>query len=74
MIIPYEQINPDALKGLIEEFVTRDGTDYGWDDTSLATKIAQVLQQLKQGSVVVVYDSELQSCNILPRQEASELF
>jgi len=74
MIIPYEQINPDTLKRLIEEFVTRDGTDYGWDDTPLATKIAQVLQQVKQGSVVIVYDSELQSCNIISKQDASQYF
>jgi len=67
MIIPHEQINPDTLKRLIEEFVTRDGTDYGWNDTPLATKISQVLQQVKQGSVVIVYDSELQSCNLLPK-------
>ena len=71
MIIPYEQINPDALRGLVEEFVTRDGTDYGWNDTSLATKVSQVLQQIKQGLVVIVYDSETQSCNIIPKQDVS---
>lgn len=71
MIIPYEQINPDALRGLVEEFVSRDGTDYGWNETSLATKVTQVLQQIKQGLVVIVYDSETQSCNIIPKQDVS---
>ncbi|MBW2654812.1 MAG: YheU family protein [Deltaproteobacteria bacterium] len=27
--IPYNQLSPEALQGVIEEFVTRDGTDYG---------------------------------------------
>ncbi|WP_457551673.1 YheU family protein [Desulfobacula sp.] len=26
--IPYGQLSPEALYGVIEEFVTRDGTDY----------------------------------------------
>jgi len=27
--VPYNQLSPEALQGVIEEFVTRDGTDYG---------------------------------------------
>lgn len=69
MIIPHEQINPDTLTALIEEFVTREGTDYGESDTQLSTKVAQVLAQLKSGSVVIVYDSETQSCNLLPSDD-----
>jgi len=73
MIIPYEQISPDALEGLVEEYVTREGTEYGWDDIPLATKVAQVLQQVKMGEVIIVYDSDTQSCNIIPKQNASEI-
>jgi len=50
--IPYDQLNPEALHGVIEEFVTRDGTDYGEIEVSLETKIAQVLTQLKSGKAV----------------------
>lgn len=41
--IPYDQLSPEALHGVIEEFVTRDGTDYGEVEIPLETKIAQVL-------------------------------
>ncbi|HBT87329.1 YheU family protein [Desulfobacter sp.] len=41
--IPYYQLNPEALHGVIEKFVTRDGTDYGEVEIPLETKIAQVL-------------------------------
>src|SRR5262249_9009076 len=46
MMIPHAMLSPDALRGLIEAFVTREGTDYGLQDMPLATKVFQVQQQL----------------------------
>jgi len=63
--IPYDQLNPEALHGVIEEFVTRDGTDYGEIEVSLETKISQVLGQLKSGKAVIVFDQRTETCNIL---------
>ena len=42
MIIPWERIPPDTLERLIEEYVTRDGTDYGTVETPLETRVEQV--------------------------------
>ena len=55
MLIPHRELSPAALEGLIEEFVTRDGTDYGESDVSLATKVAQIRKQLDQGILVILY-------------------
>ena len=63
--IPYDQLSPEALQGVIEEFVTRDGTDYGEVEVPLGTKIAQVLAQLKSGNAVIVFDQETESCTVL---------
>lgn len=63
--IPYDQLSPEALQGVIEEFVTRDGTDYGEIEIPLETKVAQVLTQLKSGKAVIVFDQETETCNIL---------
>jgi uncharacterized protein YheU (UPF0270 family) len=63
--IPYDQLNPETLHGVIEEFVTRDGTDYGEIEVSLDTKISQVLGQLKSGKAVIVFDQRTETCNIL---------
>ena len=63
--IPYDQLSSDALNGVIEEFVTRDGTDYGELEVSLETKMFQVLGQLKSGKAVIVFDPESETCNIL---------
>ena len=42
MIIPHRMLSPEALRGVIEAFVTREGTDYGVQDVPLATKVLQV--------------------------------
>lgn len=63
--IPYDQLSSQALNGVLEEFVTRDGTDYGEKEISLETKIFQVLDQLKSGKAVIVFDQESQTCNIV---------
>jgi len=63
--IPYDQLNPETLHGVIEEFVTRDGTDYGEFEIPVETKISQVLGQLKSGKAVIVFDQGTETCNIL---------
>ena len=63
--IPYDQLSSEALHGVLEEFVTRDGTDYGEIEVSLETKISQVLGQLKSGKAVIVFDQDSETCNIL---------
>jgi hypothetical protein len=63
--ISYNQLKPETLHGVIEEFVTRDGTDYGEFEVSLETKTSRVLGQLKSGQAVIVYDQLTETCNIL---------
>jgi uncharacterized protein YheU (UPF0270 family) len=63
--IPYTQLSPEALQGVIEEFVTRDGTDYGEVEVPLETKLSQVLGQLKSGKAVLVFDQRSETCTIL---------
>ena len=63
--ISYDQLSPEALHGVIEEFVTRDGTDYGEVEVPLKTKISQVLNQLKYRKAVIVFDQDSETCTIL---------
>ena len=68
--IPYDQLSPEALNGVIEEFVTRDGTDYGEIEVPLETKISQVLGQLKSGKAVIVFDQRIETCTILKSNDS----
>jgi hypothetical protein len=69
LIIPYDQLSPAALQGLLEEYVSREGTDYGHATFSLSHKVAAVRQQLETGRAVIVFDPDTQSCNITARQD-----
>lgn len=69
VIIPYRQLSQDALLGLVEEFVTRDGTDYGEEEIPLPRRVAQVMKQLERGDVVILFDSDSNSCNIVSKSD-----
>ena len=66
--VPWRELDSQALRGLIEEFVTRDGTDYGAVETSLDTRVAQVMKQLEQGLAVVTFDTEIESATIVVKE------
>ena len=68
MIVPYEKLSPEALRGLIEEFVTRPGTDTGYMEGSLENNVEMVMMQLKLGDVFIVYDESTQTANRVPKQ------
>ena len=67
MEIPYKKLAPDVLRAVIEEFVTREGTDYGDGNFSLDEKVAQVICQLDEKSIYLSYDSENLRCHLQKR-------
>lgn len=68
MLIPFEQLAPETLTGLIEDFVTRDGTDHG-DETPLQVRIERVRHALEKKQAVIVFDIESQQCQLCLRQD-----
>lgn len=69
MLIPWQALSAEALQGLVEEFVTRDGTDYGAIETALATRVEQVKRALQRGELVVVYSEAHEQANIMPAEQ-----
>ncbi|WDE11617.1 YheU family protein [Thalassomonas haliotis] len=69
MIIPPDKLSPEVLAAVIEEFVLREGTEYGAVDIDLPTKIAQVKKQLAEGSALLVYSELYESVNIMPAEQ-----
>ena len=67
--IPVDRLTPETLQGVVEEFITREGTDYGKIEVPLDTKLRQVKNLLKSGMAVLIYDSETQTCNIFPADD-----
>ena len=62
--IPVNKISPEALQGVIEEFISRAGTDYGEVEASQETKFRQVKQKLDNGLAVLIFDDKTETTNI----------
>ena len=71
MDIPYTELSDDALRAIIEEYVTREGTEYGAVAYSLESKVEQVKRQLQVGEVRINYDAENQTCNLVRADQGS---
>ncbi|HEV2269184.1 MAG TPA: YheU family protein [Steroidobacteraceae bacterium] len=56
--IPHAELSADALRGVIESFVLREGTDYGEREHSFEQKVAQVRAQLERGQARILFDPE----------------
>lgn len=65
--IPHTALSPEALRGLVEEFVTRDGTDYGEREASLEARVRDVMRQIERGDVKILFDPDSGTANLSPR-------
>ena len=68
IVVPHTELSPDALNGVIESFVLREGTDYGERDVPFETKVQQVRRQLERREAEIVFDPNTESIAILVRR------
>ena len=61
MRIPYTELVPATLRAVVQEFVTRDGTDH----SSVERRVESVLRQLNAGRVELHFDEQTETCNIV---------
>ena len=65
--VPYSELSEEALRGVVEYFVLREGTDYGSHVYSLEEKVEQVLAQLRDGRARIVFDATSETVDIVTR-------
>lgn len=65
VVVPYTELSPEALRGVIEAYVLREGTEYGEREVSLEDKVSQVTRQLRRGEAQIVFDPESESIDIV---------
>jgi len=63
--VPYERLDPETLRNVIEEFVTRDGADWGDAGGTLEEKVGQVMQQLRSRKIKIVFELNSETANIV---------
>jgi uncharacterized protein len=64
--IAIEDLSPEALYGVIESFVLREGTDYGAQEVSLEKKIEQISKQLKSKRARIFFDQTSETISLVP--------
>ena len=73
LLVPWQSLSDEALRGVLEEYITRDGTDYGATELTLETRLQRAQHQLQNGEVLLAFDTAEQSCHIISREQAREL-
>ena len=63
--VPHDELSPEALRGVIESYVLREGTEYGERDVSLDVKVAQVLRQIERREARIVFDPNTETIDIV---------
>jgi len=69
VIVPYQKLSEEALVGLIDEFILREGTDYGRHEYTLEEKHQHVQKQLLSGQAVVVFDTVEETASLIRKEQ-----
>lgn len=56
MIIPPGTLSPDVLEAILQEYINREGTDYGERELTLDEKVDILRPQVMRGEVLIVFD------------------
>jgi uncharacterized protein YheU (UPF0270 family) len=67
--VPWQELSRDALQGVIESFVLREGTDYGERELTMDAKCAQVRRALERGEAYVMFDPQTNSVSIVAAEQ-----
>jgi len=70
--IPLDRVDSVVLKAMLEDYASRDGTDYGERELSMDEKVANLQRQLRSDELAVVYDLDSEQWDLLPQDQLAE--
>ncbi len=70
--VSWNELSDAALLGVIDDFVLREGTDYGAAEVALATKREQVRRQLERGTACIWFDPHTGTVTLRPVDETPD--
>ena len=65
MKIPYTELSQEALLGVMDAFILREGTDYGHEEVTIDQKRSRVLSMLQSGEAEIVFYQESDHIDIV---------
>ena len=71
--VPPQRLGADTLQAVLEEYASRDGTDYGERELSLEQKVGSLRTQIQRGELVIVFEVECEHWDLLPKEQARQL-
>ena len=75
--VPFEilvsQLSSEALNGVIENFILREGTDYGSVEIELAKKKDQIKKQIDRGDVKIIFDQITETVSLITKHEYAKM-
>ena len=71
--IPPNKLADEILVSIIEEFINREGTDYGKQEVQLDLQIKKARSKIIRGDVLIMFDPKTESCNLITKEELSSI-
>jgi uncharacterized protein YheU (UPF0270 family) len=71
--IPATSLSKEALNGMIDAFIMREGTDYGINEVSHEAKFKQIQKQIESGRVRIVFDPNTDSATLMTETDFKKL-
>ena len=71
--VPADRLDPQTLRSLLEDYATRDGTDYGAREADLEEKVSSLLEALDNGSLQLLWDSKTEQWDLLTPERIAPL-
>ena len=73
VLVPAQRLPADVLQGLLDDYATRDGTDYGERERTTEEKVGRLESQLGSGDLQILYDADSDQWDLVPRAQAELL-
>jgi len=71
--VPPQRLQADVLQALLEDYTSRDGTDYGERESTLQEKVDRLQRQLRAGELQILHDIDSEQWDLVPSAEAELL-
>ena len=73
VLVPFDHLQAEVLQALLEDYATRDGTDYGERELTTQEKVQQLQRQLSAGELQILYDADSEQWDLVPEAQAELL-
>ena len=73
VLVPFDRLQAEVLQALLEDYATRDGTDYGERELTTREKVQQLQRQLSAGELQILYDADSEQWDLVPESQAELL-